>query len=121
MAAINLDISTKLDITCRRNDTFSLEVIFNDADGNGLALDEYTSFIMQVRRHDRKSGNPTIEFDSADGDIAGDSNGKLTITKSAANMNISGGQYVYDLQATKSGITSTWLRGLFIINEDVTI
>lgn len=121
MAAINLDISTKLDITCRRNDTFSLEVVFKDSDGVGLLLTEYTAFKMEVRRHDRKTGAPTISFTLADGDITGDDTGKLTVTKSSAEMNISGGNYVYDLQATKSGITSTWLRGKFTINEDVTI
>lgn len=121
MASINLDISTKLDITCRRNDTFSLDVLFADSTGVGLDLTLYSSFIMEVRRHDRKTGNPTLRFDSASGDIVGDDQGKLTITKAAADMNISGGQYVYDLQATSAGITSTWLRGFLIINEDVTI
>jgi len=121
MAAINLDISTKLDITCRRNDSFSLELTMTDPDGDAIDLTEYSSFLMEVRRHDRKTGTATLAMRSESNEITGTSGGILSITKAAASMNISGGTYVYDLQATKNSVVTTWLRGKFIINEDVTI
>jgi hypothetical protein len=122
MASINLDISTQLDITCRRNDTFSLEVSFKDDTGAAIDLTAYSDFKMEVRRHDRKTGTPTLRFTKLTGEITGLSNGNMTIVATAATMNISGGEYVYDLQATAvGGQVYTWLRGKFIINEDVTI
>ena len=47
---VNLDVSEKLDITCRRGDTFSMTVTLKDSDGDPLPLatDNY-SFVMQVR------------------------------------------------------------------------
>ena len=121
MAAINLDISTKLDITCRRNDTFSLELTMKDANGDPIDLTQYSDFLMEVRRHDRKTGTATLSMRSSSNEINGNSEGVLSITKDAGDMNISGGNYVYDLQSTKNGVVATWLRGKFTINEDVTI
>lgn len=122
MASINLDISTKLDITCRRNDTFSLELTFADDTGAPVNLEEYSNFMMEVRRHDRQTGNAIVKFTKADGQISGNSFGEMLISRDAASMSISGGDYVYDMQAVKSsGEVYTWLRGRFKVNEDVTI
>lgn len=122
MAAINLDISTKLDITCRRNDTFSLELTFSDDTGAAIDLTTYAEFKMEVRRHDRKTGNPTLRFTLSNGDITGLNDGKMTVVGDYSVMDISGGEYVYDLQATTvGGEVYTWLRGKFTVNEDVTI
>lgn len=121
MAAINLDISTKLDITCRRNDSFSLELTMNDPNGDPIDLTEYSSFKMEIRRHDRKTGTATLAMRSESNEITGTSEGVLSINKAAADMDIPGGSYVYDLQAVKNAVVTTWLRGKFIINEDVTI
>lgn len=122
MASINLDISTQLDITCRRNDTFSLELTFSDDTGTAIDLTTYSDFKMEVRKHDRKTGNPTLRFTKLTNEIVALSNGTMTVTGSAATMNVSGGDYVYDLQAiTVGGEVYTWLRGKFVVNEDVTI
>jgi hypothetical protein len=122
MASINLDISTQLDITCRRNDTFSLELTFSDDTGTAINLTTYSDFKMEVRKHDRKTGNPTLRFTKLTNEIIALSNGTMTVTGSAATMNVSGGDYVYDLQAiTVGGQVYTWLRGKFVVNEDVTI
>ena len=45
---VNLDVSEKLDITCRRGDTFSLTVTLKDSSGTALTLStsEY-KFLMQ--------------------------------------------------------------------------
>ncbi len=48
-------------------------------------------------------------------------NAKVTITATAVNMNVTSGAYVYDLQRTASDNTvTTYLYGMFNINEDVT-
>ena len=47
---VNLDVSERLDITCRRGDSFSVTLTLKDSAGAALPLvtDEY-SFVMQVR------------------------------------------------------------------------
>ena len=45
---INLDTSTRLDIICRRGDTFNLELTIKDAKGNKINITE-DRFSLQVR------------------------------------------------------------------------
>lgn len=121
MASVNLDISQKLDITCRKNDTFSLDLDIKDSDGNALSLLSYT-FTMEVRESD--DAVSTI-IPSSDVAFTGDANGNLNVKIAAANMNVSSGSYVYDIQASiGSGATEskqTWLFGSFQVNQDVTV
>jgi len=120
MASVNLDISSRLDITCRKNDTFSLVLNIKDASGTAINVttDNYT-FEMEVRASTDATG--TIIPDS-EITTSGDSDGTLTITISNSDMAKDAGTYVYDLQATKVSDSSvtTWLYGTFTINEDVT-
>ncbi len=120
MASVNLDISQRLDITCRKNDTFSLDLDIKDSDGNALSLLPYT-FSMEVRESSDAVG--TI-IPSSNVDFIGDSDGNLNVKISSANMSISSGTYVYDIQASiGSGATEsiqTWFFGLFKVNEDIT-
>ena len=99
MASVNLDISSRLDITCRKNDTFSLVLNIKDADGSAIAVDSgsYT-FKMEVRESTDAIGAiiPSSQISSS-----GDVNGVLTITISNTNMDKAAGTYVYDLQATQ--------------------
>jgi hypothetical protein len=138
--SINLDTAERLDITCRRGDSFALELDVKDSDGDALEMDGY-SFKMEVRTADTNnetlitnsgiilstldSGNtnsklivPTEDSDTLD-------SGKVTFTVSASNMRgVTGGAYVYDIQATDAGDptkTTTWLYGAFIVNEDVSV
>jgi len=115
--SINLDAATRVDITCRRGDTFKLELTFTDSDGVGLDLSSGYAWKMDVK-----------ETDTSAGDIIGDASftytgndaGLLKIEGTAATMAaVPGGLYVYDLQSTSSGIVKTWVYGLFKVNEDV--
>jgi len=144
MSSVNLDVAQKLDITCRRGDTFTLTLTFKDSTGTVINVGDIDgavpvySFSFEVRdfatddgdsarlstnsnaRRDRVS-NVTIENVTSDG-----SDGKVRIVISAEEMSkIASGVYVYDLQANTIGggsITNvqTWVRGSFIVNEDVT-
>lgn len=119
--SVNLDISTRLDITCRKGDTFSLDVTVKDA--AGVAVDVSTSaytFNMEVRASDTDAATVIA---SSDFGYTGDANGSLVITATAAVMAaIASGMYVYDIQATSAVPTvQTWFHGLFIVNEDITV
>ena len=123
MASVNLDISSRLDITCRKNDTFSLDLNVKDPDGDAIDLSDY-DFVMEVRA----STDATATI-IASGDIdftknADSTTGKLNISIPFADMDKTAGIYVYDLQAIETDPTpdvkTTWLYGTFTINEDVT-
>jgi len=113
---INLDTSTRVDITCRKGDTFKLELNFTDDDGDAIDISGY-SWKMDVKETDTSSAD-IIADDSFT--YTGTSAGKLTIEATSAIMAAaSGGLYVYDLQSTNSGTVKTWVYGIFKINEDV--
>jgi hypothetical protein len=120
--SINLDISKRVDITCRKGDSFSLEMMISDADGVGIDLSLYT-FKMEVRETDTSSvallssTNDDFQFyNNANG-----ADGALEITATASAMEVESGLYVYDIQATTGSQVTTWFYGIFKINEDITV
>lgn len=147
--SVNLDISQQLDITCRRGDSFFLNLTFTDSNGDpiNLGIDDQAagttanySFSMDVRESDTDDGAQAIlstdETSVAQGltrplavtTVGDGTSGKVQISVSAGVMSeIVGGSYVYDFQAeqldTSGAITKieTWLFGAFTVNEDVTI
>lgn len=113
---INLDTASRVDVTCRKGDSFELKFTFTDDAGAAIDLTSYT-WKMDVKETDTSSSDII-----ADGDFSysGTSAGVLTITATAATMaGAAGGLYVYDLQSTNSGTVKTWVYGIFKINEDV--
>ena len=118
MADVNLIVKETLNITCMKNDTFNLDMDWKDASDNPIDLTAYT-FKAQVKRS-QASDDSILTFE--DSDFTKDASGNLTMTKSAAQMNLEAGVYYYDMQTTKisDGTISTWLGGRFTIQEDVT-
>lgn len=113
---INLDNSSRVDVTCRKGDSFELKFTFTDDAGDAIDISGYT-WKMDVKETDTSSSD--IIADSSFS-YSGTSLGVLTITATAAVMAaVSGGLYVYDLQSTNSGTVKTWVFGIFKINEDV--
>jgi hypothetical protein len=117
----NLDIAQRLDITCRKGDTFELVITITDSTGAALDLSAYTDFEIDVRPTDEDSGTPVLTF--AYSDFAASNLGVLTATKSYTDMeSVEAGTFVYDLQATDGGaVRTTWFYGLFTIIDDVTL
>lgn len=113
---INLDNATRVDITCRKGDTFELEFTFTDDNGDPIDLSSY-SWKMDVKETDTTAGDIIGDSEFVyDGNVAG----QLTIKATATTMaGVSGGTYVYDLQSTSGAVVKTWVYGLFKINEDV--
>lgn len=122
--SINLDISNRVDITTRRGDTFAIELTFKDENGDVIDLSTGYEWLMQVRESDT-SASALLNGDSTDNTkndfgFAADSNGLLIINAPASVMStIQGGLYVYDLQSSQGATVSTWIYGLFKVNEDV--
>ena len=121
---VNLDIAQKLNITCRRGDTFSLDVTLSDSSGDKLSLiSGGYEFIMHVRTNAYADGSSGLLLSTATGQpITNDTdifvgnidamNANLNIGaddgsgKGVVSINISdvimrkvpSGRYVYDLQ-----------------------
>ena len=119
MAAINLDTAARLDITCRKGDTFSLELDFGETVST-------TGWLMHVRETDTSEDELIIEDDvitfTVEDNSSGVTNAKLTITIPAVDMaDVQSGMHVYDIQNTAIDVVKTYLFGLFKVNEDVTV
>ena len=117
MSKVSLDVAQRLDITCRKGDTFNLVVNVSDSSGTAVDLSSsiYT-FEMEVRQTDTSS----VTIPNSSVTIDGTAAGVLTITIAASVMEKDAGLYVYDLETIKGGVHQTWLTGVITIVEDVT-
>ncbi len=129
---INLDRSQRLDIICRKGDTFTLNLELKDDNGRAIDLTgnpfDIYSFLMEVRLSDTSS---TVVLTPTP-NIASTVDGLVTFSVPAAGMVVNAGLYVYDIQQTRTDTVSrpvdtqelsveTLLFGTFKINEDVTV
>jgi len=111
MAKVNLDTAARLDITCRKGDTFALVVDFGEA--ISATADNYT---MKVAETDTSG---TFEFESTASNFQPSGN-QLAITIGASETATwNPGTYVYDLEEDDGTVVQTRLYGTFVINEDV--
>lgn len=143
---VNLDVAQTLNITCRRGDTFQLNMTLKDSDGNPIDLSgggdsaSAYKFAMQVRNSADQDGTVGLLASTIEGlpegapsyiaieAISGDANGVISVVIHDDNMkSFSSGRYVYDLQYIIPGgapsdqnLTKTILKGAFVVNEDVT-
>ena len=125
---VNLDVSERLDITCRKGDTFSLTVTLKDSTGTVITLaDSSYTFLMEVWSTSRTATAPVIgsTTSASPGDatfetFATDNDGNVTISATAATMRtVPAGAYRYDLQQMVGDVHTTILKGAFIVNEDI--
>ena len=130
---VNLDISERLDITCRKGDTFSLTLTLKNSSGTVLTLSSSNySFLMQVWSSDKKSSTPVIgsknlgkQAEVSFEAFSVDDSGNVTISATAATMRlVAAGRYKYDLQyvlpvSGAEDTHTTILYGSFTVNEDV--
>lgn len=145
---VNLDVAQTLNITCRRGDTFQLNMTLKDSSGDplnlkGTAANNYTDayrFAMQVRGNAYQDGVIGLYASTVEGlpedvedyilieEIQGSAQGSISIVIQDTNMKrFSSGRYVYDLQyvipegsTNSKDLTTTVLKGAFVVNEDVT-
>lgn len=125
-AKVNLDSAARLDITCRKGDTFILFVDFGFDLSADYQADEWK---LQVRTDEDATGAPILDitnggttyFTIENGD---EDSSKLKITIPSSDMDLTSGLYVYDLEVLNDDVTpnlrKTWLYGLFTVTEDIT-
>ena len=136
---VNLDVAKRVDIICRKNDTFELVLTIKDNTGaSSIAAED--GFKMQVRTDDEDTGTPLMNGvlveNNGNGSTTSGTDGNIVITTSAAagtatfkciadDMELASGLYVYDIQHldydASNPKTTTLIYGTFKIVEDVTI
>jgi len=131
---LNLDKSQRVDIVCKRGDTFKMSLQVQDDEGGVTDLTNY-NFAMEVRYADTDDGENQQPQDDGYVFNSNTVNGEITVgLEDGANGNVSftiantdmegidSGLYVYDIQMTNvEDIVETILYGVFKVNEDVTI
>jgi len=119
---INLDTSQRVDIVCKRGDTFSLRLTLTDnATPPAASFESDDTFLMQVR--DSDNNDDTTELSTSPTTPDPTSQTYIDFTFSAAQMKaINAGLYVYDIQQkTNEGVVTTLIYGTLKVNEDVSI
>lgn len=113
---INLDASQRVDIICKRGDTFNLQLTIKDDEGNPNVSGSYA---MEVRPSDDSTGTATLAITGTANEAAGTVS---FVSNAAAMAQLVSGLYVYDIENTDSSSNvSTLIYGTFKVNEDVTI
>jgi hypothetical protein len=126
MAKVNLDIAPRLDITCKKGDTFKIVIDFQTELPSAISC-----YDMKVAEDSESTPVPlTFDYSIASGAVL---NSELTITSSAATTaDITAGLYVYDIQVTDhdeevfdavggASYEKTLLYGTFRVNDDVNV
>jgi len=111
-------IDAKGDITCKRADTFHLEVEFtHEDDSTAHDLTQYDELTANVKVA-AKDTTYVLQFKLTTGFSV--SSNVLTWDKTATEMKIEAKSYSYDIEATKGTTVTTIGGGAFVIMEDVT-
>lgn len=136
MANVSVDIAQTLNITCRQNDTFVLDVTITNSSGAALdmsgrggalivkdnagtaIIEFYTNVITNRTIDDSYSAGTDGLITMAFG---GGSNNVVRFLAEAAKMTMAAGTYNYDfaVEYDASNIITTYLKGTFIVNDDV--
>ena len=137
---VNLDVAKRVDIICRKGDTFKLEIDLKAADGTLVPAGAYT-YKMEVRAYDYANTSYADPAGDTDATIILSTEDASTLVKKITSINnvagkatfgvtsaimktVAAGLYVYDIEATSTGATpetQTWLYGTFKINEDISV
>lgn len=137
---VNLDVSEKLDITCRRGDTFSITLTLKDSSGELIQLETLGyEFLMDVKTNPQRTSTGTLQREVIASSTLSSSqstvseiltngfeftditdNGTVKVVASADVMSeFPVGIYLYDIQQKVADEVTTILRGSFKVNEDI--
>jgi hypothetical protein len=125
MATINTDISQKIDIIIRENNSSVINLTISDSSGSPFNL---TGYATTLRVYDSSNVtifelNNDVGLSSGIGNTVGgsgtlDSTGKISINISTITSSANPGTYKYKFVLSKGITNQTWLYGKFKINED---
>ena len=142
MATINTDISQKVDIVIKANDTLSLTLDIKDTSNAAFSLTEYYVFFniygtesddTLIGASNLTSRNTELSLSLVESDyfnitnnftislpnaISVDDNlGKFTLFLSSEHTSLTPGSYKYKVKLKKGTTIKTWMHGKFKVNE----
>lgn len=100
------------------NQEFNATFFSGDTEYN-FDFNEYTGASLSVRTKP-DFPNVILQFDTIDGSIILGNDGIFRLSKTASQMNVAHGEYVYDMYLRKVNDKREFLRGKFILTNDVT-
>ncbi len=122
---INLDTSERVDITCRKGDTFSLRLNITNADDT-VGFTAGDVFLMEVRNSDTgnlvaNTSDPVVQFVIDVTADAADVTAKyIDLTLAATTMKtMPSGLYAYDIEQKSGAVVTTLIYGTVRVIEDV--
>lgn len=112
-------MSAKYNLVCDQATTFNFQFVIKN-DDTPWNLTGYTG-VMTVKPFSN-STTTTLEATTANGKMVFDLlSGKVTVTFSATETNISPSRYIYDLVLTSGATVTRILEGKFIVTPGVTV
>ena len=143
MATINTDISQKIDITIKAEDSLSLVLNITDSAGVVFSLANYYVFFdihgesddTLIAAHNITSGNTATGlslsrndyFNIVTGTIPANAStdkitltateGKIVLNLTEAETSLTPGTYKYKVKLKKGTTIKTWMHGKFKVNE----
>jgi hypothetical protein len=117
MPTLDTIVAETVDILALKGDT--MEASFTLTDDNEAAIDLSGATLLMEVRKTAKSDDVELTLTESDGiTVSGAESNIINLSKI---VDIDAGCYVYDIQATYgSGVVTTYLRGAFTVEEDVT-
>lgn len=122
---INLDTASRVDVICRKGDTFKLKLTITDSDGDANFA-ENDVFLFEVRESDTGSivqNTSSEDFSDSHTATSDEATAKaITLEVSASVMKtMPAGLYVYDVEQKSGSTVTTLIYGTLKVNEDVSI
>ena len=103
----------------RDDDYGPIYIRVRGSDGNYIDFSASTHIQLHVKN--RKNGAIVLRWALIDGTIDFADNYYIILSRKPGSvMNMPGGRYNYDMQATIGDSNRTYLRGEFVVHEDIT-
>ena len=103
-------------ITAYRNDTLVLSFALLDSASQPIDL---SSAVVKIQVRDKPDGEILWELTEGDGITVGGTGNNVVNISRVCDIN-GCGSYYYDLQVTDSGVVSTYVKGAFTVQKDIT-
>lgn len=105
--------------TLDQGSTWTLQIVYNDSNGNPVDLTGYTAE-MQVRRK-FDSDTPVLTLSTSNGGITiVPLTGTLNLLATDEQADIDPGLYVYDLELSIGGVRTRLIQGTVTVSGEVT-
>jgi hypothetical protein len=112
-------MSAKYNLVCDQATTFNFQFVIKN-DSTPWDLTGYTG-VMTIKPFSN-STTTTLVASTANGDmVLGGATGRVTVSFSATETNITPNRYIYDLVLTSGATVTRILEGKFIVTPGVTV